>query len=246
MTSGTPGLFATARLIAAKDLRLEIRSRIGLLQVLPFALIILLLFGFGLDADRDVLGAATPGLYWIAVLLATLLAVGRTFALETADGAFDVLKMSGLDPGGIFLGKAAALLAQLLVLDLVLLVGVVVLYDASLRPGGILLVTISTILTSVGIAAVGTLYGALSAGAAVRETLLPLLLLPVAAPVLIGATKAFEAAFGSGARSADCDCARQTVISLSEGWPWVGLLTVFAVVYTAVGLIAFGPLLEDA
>jgi heme exporter protein B len=242
------GMIPTARIVAAKDLRLELRSRVALMQVLPFALVVLLLFGFALDADRvGALDPATPGLYWIAVLLTLLLAVGRTFALETADGAFDALRMSALEPAGLFLGKAVALLVELFVLDIVLLIGVVVLYDARLRSGGIVLLVTSTVLTSLGLAAVGTLYGALSAGAAVRETLLPLLLLPVAAPVLIAATRAFQAAFGTGCGVLDSrGNVQKCLVEVSEGWQWVGLLAVFAAVFVAVGLVAFGPMLEDA
>jgi heme exporter protein B len=242
------GMLPTARIVAGKDLRLELRSRVALMQVLPFALVVLLLFGFALDADRvGALDPATPGLYWIAVLLTLLLAVGRTFALETADGAFDALRMSALEPAGLFLGKAAALLVELFVLDVVLLIGVVVLYDARLRSGGVVLLVTSTVLTSLGLAAIGTLYGALSAGAAVRETLLPLLLLPVAAPVLIGATRAFQAAFGTGCGVLDSrGNVQKCLVEVSEGWQWVGLLAVFATVFTAVGLVAFGPMLEDA
>ena len=83
-----------------------------------------------------------------------------------------------------------------------------------------------------GLATVGTLYGGLAAGARGRETLLPLLLLPVVAPVLIGATRAVEAALG----------ARGTV---SDGWPWMGLVAVFAAVFCAGGTLAFGPLVDE-
>jgi heme exporter protein B len=82
-----------------------------------------------------------------------------------------------------------------------------------------------------GIAAAGTLYGVLAAGLRVRETLLPLLLLPVLAPVLIGSTRAFEAARSN---------------TTAEGWPWVGLLVVFALTYTIFGVFGFGPLLEES
>ena len=84
---------------------------------------------------------------------------------------------------------------------------------------------------TVGLAAAGTVYGALAAGLRVRETLLPLLVLPVVAPVLLGATQAWEAALGQRA---------------DDGWQWVGLLSVFAAVYVTLGVLAFGPLLEDA
>jgi heme exporter protein B len=116
----------------------------------------------------------------------------------------------------------------------VLSLGVVVLYDVSIRAGGVVLFVTTCLAATAGLAAVGTLYGGLAAGLRVRDTLLPLLLLPVVAPVLIGATRAFEAALGIGDRS------------VSEGWPWVGLLSVFGLAYTALGLVAFGPILEDA
>ena len=64
--------------------------------------------------------------------------------------------------------------------------------------------------------------------------MLPLLVLPVVAPVLIGATRAVEAALGTDG------------VALSEGWPWIGLLAVFAVAFGVGGALAFGPLIEDA
>ena len=115
-------------------------------------------------------------------------------------------------------------------LEVLLAVGVVVLYDASLDSAGLLALTIVT--ATVGLAAAGTLYGVLAAGLRVRETLLP------AAPAPGGGAGADRRHAGvrGGARR------RRP----SEGWPWVGLLGVFALVYTALGLLAFGPLLEES
>lgn len=222
-------LLADSRLVAGKDLRLEWRSRVTTNQVAPFAILVLVLFGFALDADAEILDRATAGLYWIAVLFSGLLAIQRSFAVEAADGARDALRLSGLEPGGIFLGKAAAVVAQLLALEVVLLGGVALLYGADLAGVGLLAATCMA--ATVGIAAVGCLYGALAVGLRVRETLLPLLLLPVLAPVLIAATRAFEAALGTVG---------------VNGWAWVTLLVVFAVTYTALGFACFGALLEDS
>jgi heme exporter protein B len=218
-----------AGIIAGKDLRTEWRTRVGLYQVLPFALMTLVLFGLALDPDRGVLDDVTPGLFWVAVLFASVLAVQRSWSVESTEGARDNLVLSGLAPGGIFLGKAAALAAQLLVLELVLVVGVAVFYGADLRGGLLLVATI--VPATAGIAAVGSLYGVLAVGLRVRETLLPLLVLPVLAPVLIGATRAFEAALGDVP---------------ADGWPWAGLLALFALGYLAFGTAAFGSLLEDS
>src|SRR5437016_1912173 len=86
-----------ALLVATKDLRIERRSRIALQQIIPFGGVVVLLFAFALDSDRTLLHQAAPGLFWAAVLLALLLAVGRSFALEEANRARDALRLSGLD-----------------------------------------------------------------------------------------------------------------------------------------------------
>lgn len=222
-------MFRDAALVAGKDLRVELRSRVTTNQVLPFALLVLVLFAFALDPDRGILTRATAGLYWVAVLLAALLAVQRAYVLESGDGTHDRLRLSGLDPAGVFLGKAAGVALQLLALELVLGVGVVVLYGADLREPVLLVLT--CLVATAGLAAAGAVYGVLAAGLRVRETLLPLLLLPVVAPVLIGATQASEAALGG---------------VTGDGWPWLGLLAIFALVYLACGILAFGPLLEES
>ena len=221
-------MLADALLVAGKDLRVEARSRVTTNQMAPFALLVLLLFGFALDADRPVLDRATPGLFWLAVLFSSLLATQRAFAVESADGNRDALRLSGMHPAGILLGKGLAIAAELLVLQVVLLAGVVALYGTDLD--GIPLIVCTCVVATVGLAAAGTLYGALAAGLKVRETLLPLLLLPVAAPVLLSATKAWEAAIADG----------------TDGGSWFRLLAVFAVAYLTFGVLAFGSLLEES
>jgi heme exporter protein B len=221
-------VLADARLIAGKDLRIERRARVATNQVAPFALLVLVLFAFALDPDRGVLDRATAGLYWVAVLLSTVLAVQRAYALESTDGLPDALRLSGLDPAAVFLGKTAALALQLLVLEALLLAGVALLYTTELDGPALLAVT--CLAATLGLASAGSLYGVLAAGLRVRETLLPLLLLPVVAPVLIGATRAFEAALAG---------------TPGEGWPWCGLLAIFAAIYVAFGMLAFGPLMEE-
>lgn len=218
-----------AALVAGKDLRIEARSRVATNQVAPFAVVVLVLFGFALDPDRGILRAAAPGLLWVTVLLCTLLAVQRSFAVEAADGAADGLRMSGLDPAGIYVGKGAAVAVELFVLEALLAAGIAVLYSTPLSQ--LPLLVASAVAATIGLAACGTVYGVLSSGLRVRETLLPLLVLPVVAPVLIGATRAWQVALGQ---------------SVDDGWRWVSLLVAFAVVYVTVGVLAFGTLLEEA
>ena len=219
----------SALLVAGKDLRIERRSRVALQQILPFGGIVVLLFAFALDSDRELLPRAAPGLFWIAVLLAALLAVGRSFAVEEANRARDGLRLSGIDGGSVFLGKAAAIAVELLLLEIVLGVAVAVLYDVALQSVGVLVCT--TLAATIGLAATGTVYGVLAGGLRARETLVPLLIIPVVLPVMLGATRAFQAALDNAP---------------GDAWPWVQLLTAFAVLVVAAGTVAFGPLLEEA
>lgn len=227
MTGGLP-LWREASLVAGKDLRVEARARVTTGQVLPFALVVVLLFAFALDPDRGLLGRVAPGLFWVTVLLAALLAVGRSMALEQAGGVRDQALLAGLDGTGMFLGKVAAVTVELTALEVVLGAAMVVLYDVRVT-GGVVLAAAALPATA-GIAATGTLYAGLASGTRVRDTLLPLLVLPVTSPVLLGATRAFEDALGGAA---------------GDAWGWVALLWVFAVLAVAAGMLAFGVLWED-
>ena len=206
-------MWRDAAVMAGKDLRIELRSRVATNQVAPFALLVLILFAFALDPDTGVLARAAAGLFWVAVLFCALLAIQRSFAVEASDGARDSLRLSGLDPAAIFLGKAGAIAAELAVFEVILGAGVVVLYNRSLD--GPVLLVVTCVLATIGLAAVGTVYGALAAGLR----------------VLLAATRASEAALGA---------------SSGDGWAWVRLLGVFAVIYLAFGVVAFGPLLEES
>lgn len=217
--------------IARRDLLIEWRSKVAIDQVLPFAGIVVVMFAFAID-DLSLLPVVGPGLVWLATTFSLLVLVQRSFAFETEDGALDALRTAGLPTSALFWGKTLAMAAQLLVLAAVLIVIAVPLYNLEVRPAGLVLLVTTALAATSGLAAVGTLYGGLAAGARGRETLLPLLLLPVVAPALIGATRAVEPALGAD-------------LKVSEGWPWLGLVVLFAVVFGAGGTAAFGPLIED-
>lgn len=221
-------MWRDAALVAGKDLRIEARSKVALSQVAPFGVVALGLFAFALGPDRAPMVSGAPGLFWVAVLFSTVLAIQRSVSVESADGARDGLRLSGLDPAGLFLGKALAVAAQLVVLELVLTVGVVLLYGAAVKT--VWLIAVACLLGTIGLAAAGTLYGALSAGIRVRETLLPFLLLPVVTPILLAGTRIWQAGLAGG--------------TPSDATPWLHLLLAFDAVYLAVGVVVYGPIQE--
>jgi heme exporter protein B len=193
----------------------------------PFSLLILVLFAVALDSEPLLLRAAA-GLVWLAMLFSTMLIVQRSFEIETQDAALEVMLTGAVDPAHVYIGKSLAAFVQLLLLASLLTSFAVVLYGVAVAPAQLVLLVTTLSLASLGLAVVGTLYGAVVARLSSKESLLPLLSLPVLAPLLIGASRATEAAFGS-----------QT-IEPSTGWAWVGLLAVYAVAFGAAGMVAFG------
>lgn len=220
-------MWRDALLVAGKDLRIELRSRVALWQVVPFALLVLVLCAFALGPRDAALRAAAPGLFWLAVLFSTVLTTQRSVAVESGEGTRDGLRLSGIDPAGVFLGKAAAVAAELAVLQVVLWAGLTVLFGVHVAVPW--LAVVASLLATVGLASAGVIYGALSAGLRVRETLLPLLVLPVLAPVLIAGSRVWSAAVAG---------------SVSAGTGWLRVLAPFAAVYLVVGIVLYGPLLE--
>lgn len=216
-------------LVAGKDLRIELRSRVALSQVTPFGVVALGLFAFALGPDRAPMAKAAPGLFWVAVLFSTVLAIQRSVSVESVDGARDGLRLSGLDPAGQFLGKTMSVAVELIVLELVLGIGTVLLLGAHIQT--LWLIVASCILGTIGLASAGVLYGVLSAGLRVKETILPFLLLPVVTPVLLAGTRIWQAGLAGG--------------TPSDGTPWFHLLIAFDAVYLALGVVVYGPIQES-
>lgn len=215
--------------LTRKDLLIEARAKVIATQVLPFALVILILFGLALDADRGTLRSFTPGLFWVATLFAAILAIQRSVTIETESSAFEALRLSGAPGWKLFAGKALAVALQLLAIEALLALGVVVLYRTSFSDP--VLVVTAALAATVAIASAGSLYGVLAVGMGVRDTILPMLLLPILAPVLVAATRAFDDGLGTTA---------------VNGWSWCALLALFALVYSTVGALAYAVVIEDA
>jgi len=216
--------------IARTDALAELRGRHATVSTLFFSAVVLLLFGFALGPDSARLAAAAPGLLWLAVVFAGMLAVSRLHLMETDDGALEQLALYPITRRAIYAGKALAGLAVMVVLGLLVLAAVGILFAVDI--GGAWLPLVATVLLgAIGIAAVGTFYAGVTVRLRAREVMLPLLMLPVLAPLLLGAVKATAAALAGD--------------PFGELGAWLQLLAAFDVIMVVAGAATYGYLLED-
>jgi heme exporter protein B len=215
--------------VAWKDLLVERRSKETLNALLFFSLALLFIFQFALGPDRERLAGVLPGLLWLGFILSGVLGLGRAFLVERENDCWEGLLLAPGDKSAVYLGKLTGSLVLMLVVEALVLGLFVLFFNVDLGPvlpGLAVVIALGT----VGIAAVGTLFAAMTAQMRARELLFPVLLLPVLVPVLLATVKATEALL-----------MREPLASVSQ---WLTLLVAADVVYLAIGVLTFDVILE--
>ena len=165
--------------LARKDLRLELRSRDTFLSMVLFVVATLVVFSFSLPAGTG--EEAAYGLLWVALLFTAILGLTRAFAAEREQRVLDGLVLAPCDRSAIWLGKAIAVFAFLALAEVVALPAFALFFEPVTWE-----LVAAVVLADLGLAAVGTLLAAMAAASRARELLLPLLLLPLAIPIVVG------------------------------------------------------------
>jgi heme exporter protein B len=183
--------------LTAKDLRVELRTRERFASMGAFVVLTAILFNYAVDwtqlSPRDMASA----LIWMIIVLAGLLGLGRTFELEKEDGAMEGLLVAPIPRDALFLGKVLSNTVLLLVVEALTVFAVSLFFQVDFTQNwlaiGAVLVT-----GTVGFVSLGTLFGGITAGTRMGETLLPILLFPLLVPLVVfgaSATSALLAGF---------------------------------------------------
>jgi heme exporter protein B len=221
--------FRRAWAVTWKDVLVERRSKETLNALVFFAVLLLFAFQFALGPDRDRLVQALPGLLWLGFILSGLLALGRTFVAEHENDCWEALLLTPGDKSAVYVGKLAGNMLLMFAVEALLIALFAVFFNVDLTsvlPALVLVVVLGTI----GLAAVGTLFAAMTANVRARELLFPILLLPVQVPVLLGTVKATEAVL-----------AGEPLASVAQ---WLKLLVAADLIYLVCGLLTFDFILE--
>jgi heme exporter protein B len=225
---GLRGFLRALGAVVWKDLAAELRSRELLTSMLVFSLLVILIFNFALELDAKTRATVTSGVLWVTFAFAGTLGLNRSMAIEKDRGCIDGLLLAPVDRSAIYFGKAIGNLIFMLIVEVIVLPVYSLLYNINLFKPGLLLVIL---LGSIGYIVVGTLLATMAVQARTRDILLPILLFPVALPVLMASVKA-----SNGFLQA---------LPMAEIQPWLNLLIVYDIIFTAVAFMVFDYVVEE-
>ena len=225
------GFLNKAWSIYAKDMVVECRTRERFTTMAVFTLVIIIIFNFTFDTGAlEMQQRIAPGMMWVAFTFVGMLGVNRSFMPEKEQGSFEGLLLAPMDRGAIYLGKLLGnltLIGMVELLSLPLFALFLNIQIVKYLPGLLLIFALGTI----GFASIGTLFAAMAVHSRMREVMLPILLFPLASPILIAAVETTGIVFRDG------------------GWDelssWIKLLATFMVVFLAASLLLFDYILEE-
>ena len=234
--SAPPSLLAASMTVLAKDLRIEIATKEIVTTAGFFAALVAIMASLAFTTGPETTTRVAPGALWLAIAFSSILALGRTWQREREDSALLALLVSPIPRAAIWLGKTLGVLGFVLAVEVVVVPLVALLFHVDLPPvlGPLALVML---LGTVGVAATGTLFGAMTVRTRARELILATVLFPLLSPSLLSSVSATREIFYAAQSGMPVD--------MSEVSDWLLLLGVFDVVAIVGGLTMFGALLED-
>lgn len=222
------GFFKAAFAIAAKDFRAELRSRELISSMGLFVLLSVLIFSFALELNRQARAEAIGGVLWVTVVYASILGLNRSMAMEREQGNFEALLIAPIDRSAIYIGKLIGNTAFTLAVALPLMPLMTILYNvATITPEVIGVILLGTF----GVTVIGTLLAAMTVQTRSRETLLPIIMLPIVLPSLLAAVRATNAILS-----------RAPAAQWSD---WIVILVVLDIIYFALCLATFRFVMEE-
>ncbi len=214
--------------IVSKDMLTELRSRDMVMSMALFAMLSILIFSFALELDRLARLEAISGVLWVTVAFASVLGLNRSLTMERDQGNLDALLIAPIHRSAIFIGKLIGNFIFALIVGLILLPIMTVLYNISLIQVTLVLVLI---LGTLGFATVGTLLATMTSASKSRDSLLPIVMLPMALPIILTAVKSSTAILNAAP---------------TDDWMgWFQLLCVINLVYLIASYLLFDYIVEE-
>lgn len=224
----TTPFLQTVITVLRKDLLAEFRSRELVSAMALFALLSVLVFSFALQLNLSSRREAVGGVLWVTVVFAVLLGFSRNSAVEREGGSFEAMLMAPVPRGAVYVGKTLGNFVFAAVVGLVLLPLMTVLYNVPLVQWGAI---VALLLGAFGLAITGTLLSIMTVQTRTRETLLPIVMLPVALPLLLAVVSATTGMIQE--------------VETTEWTGWLQLVAVLDVFYIVICYLLFEYIIEE-
>lgn len=221
---------AQLRTLIWKELLVELRARETVLAGGVFALLVLVIFNFAFDLRVETAAEVAPGVLWVTVTFAGVLALGRAFARERDRRTLDGLLLVPMDRSVLYLAKVVSMLASMLVVEAIALPAFIGLFNLVVD---LPLLALALLLGTLGLAGVGVLFAAIAAHTRAREVLLPLLLFPIQVPVILATVKATAGAV------------HVPGLDAPDVTQWMGLLIAFDALFLGLSVLLFDFVIEE-
>lgn len=214
--------------IFRKDVLAELRTKEMLSSMLVFALLVVVIFNFAFQLKAAEMRELGPGVLWVAFTFGGVLGLNRSFAIEKERGCLQGLMLAPVDRSGIYVAKMVGNLVFMSLVESITLPVFWVLFNLSVFPFSLIPVIF---LGTLGFVAVGTLFAAMTVNTRAREVMLPVLLLPVAVPVIVAAVRATGSVLAG------------EPLSAVQGW--LQLLIACDVIYLVLSFLTFEYVIEE-
>jgi heme exporter protein B len=213
-----------------KDILSEYRTKEMLSSMIVFSLLVSVIFNFAFPPGSEALREAIPGILWMTIIFASLLGLNRSFIYEVDKGCLQGLMLAPIPRSAVYIAKSLVNFLFILLVEMIVLPIFAIFFDLNLLDslGPLLLVML---LSTAGIAIIGTLFSAISVNTKSREIMLPILYFPVFIPVIFGAVQSTAAIFQEE--------------SWSVIWSWLKIIIAFDVIFLIVALLTFEYVIEE-
>lgn len=214
--------------LAAKDIRTELRTKEIFGAMAAFSVLAIVIFGLAFDLRVPDTKMVVPGVLWVILLFGGVLGLNRSFGSEVEQKTLGALLLAPMERSAIFFGKVLGSFVMLIATQLLILPTILIIYDVNLFR---LWIIIGLVLGVFGYTVVGALFAALTGGVRSRETLLPIMMLPVMVPLFLA---------GVGLTAAVLDES-----TFAEFRHWVGMLIAYDLLFVIICFLVFDLIWED-
>lgn len=220
-----------AATIAAKDMKNELKTKRTIGMMLVFAALVVLIFSFAFDPKSNTVKAVIPGLIWMITIFSGILGLNRSFVSELENHSLTGLRAAPIDVSSIYIGKVFANFVLVTIVQIISIPILFLLFDYRFS-GSIVTLILIIFFGTVGFIIVGTFLAALASNGKNSEMLLPVLLLPLISPLMIGAVEATSVALENP--------------SIGDAINWVQLMVAYDLLFAAACFILFEFIMEDS